>query len=127
MSNSPDLNKPADTLDPTVSTRIVASCFALAAFALALLSGLTAGNQAHTTIGNALFWLAACYVLGIVIARVANTAVSERLAEYREERPIPVSDPASEIDDEAIETTELADQPVEGIEVPPPAQPVQAA
>ena len=126
------IQNPEDTLDPRVSTRIVASCFSLAAFALALLSGMLSGNPAHSVIGNALFWLAACYLLGIVIARIANIAVSERLAEYRVERPIPtdadlVAEAPSTTDDKTA-STEAEDTP-EGLEVSTgaPAQPAQAA
>lgn len=130
MQTPQDLQNPTDTLDPTVSSRIVAACFAFAAFALAVLSGLFAGNPAYSVIGNALFWLIACYVIGLVIARIANIAVTERLAQYREERPIPVEEPvvAATDDAEPIEAEEITQDDDQASVAPaPPAQPVQAA
>lgn len=129
MSTHTTIKDPQDTLDPTVSSRIVAACFALAAFALALLSGLFAGNPTSTVLTNALFWLTACYILGLVIARIANTAVTERLAAYRDERPIPTPDATTESDQQQPEDTNAQADHAQATpaQQSQPATPAQAA
>lgn len=55
----------------------VAACFALAAFAIAVLSGLLADNHAATILARALFAMLACYPLGLLAAIVTNCVLND--------------------------------------------------
>jgi ABC-type Na+ efflux pump permease subunit len=59
--------------------RAIACCFALAAFAVALLAGLGAGADLDRTIGSAIIAMLACYALGFAIASAAAQAVKEAI------------------------------------------------
>jgi hypothetical protein len=55
--------------------QVVAGCFALCAFAVAILAGLSAGNDAATVLLRAILSMAACYVVGLVIGLLCSTAI----------------------------------------------------
>lgn len=56
---------------------VIAACFGLSAFAVALISGLAAGRGAANILSAATLALLTCYALGFVIARVAAIAVRD--------------------------------------------------
>jgi hypothetical protein len=78
-------------LDSRAPARIIASCFALSAFAIALISGLAAGRSTSAILTTAILALLACYILGLLIATVANVAVTERINTYKDSNPVPDS------------------------------------
>lgn len=78
-------------MDRRAPSRIIASCFALSAFAIALISGLAAGRAASSILGTAVLALLACYILGLIVASVANVAVSERIEQFKADNPVPDS------------------------------------
>ncbi|MEM9082432.1 MAG: hypothetical protein AAGB34_02465 [Planctomycetota bacterium] len=61
-------------------TQIIAACFALSAFALAIMTGLFTGAETHTILERALFAMLICLVAGSFIARAAKTALTEYIA-----------------------------------------------
>jgi hypothetical protein len=79
-------------VDSRAPTRIIASCFALSAFAIALIAGLNADRSASAILSTAVFALVVCYILGLIIASMANVAVSERIDQLKAEKPIPTYD-----------------------------------
>lgn len=82
-------------MDSRAPTRIIASCFALSAFAIALIAGLNADRSASAILSTAVFALVVCYILGLIIASMANVAVSERIDQLKAEKPIPTYDDQS--------------------------------
>jgi hypothetical protein len=76
-------------VDSRAPSRIIASCFALSAFAIALVAGLSAGRSASGILSTAVFALLGCYILGLIVASVANVAISERIDQAKAEKPIP--------------------------------------
>ncbi|MCA9292182.1 MAG: hypothetical protein KDA20_00020 [Phycisphaerales bacterium] len=56
---------------------VIAACFGLSAFAVALISGLAAGRSAANILSAATLALIVCYALGFIIARVAGIAVRD--------------------------------------------------
>lgn len=76
-------------MDSRAPSRIIASCFALSAFAIALIAGLSAGRSVSEILSTAVFALLGCYILGLIVASVANVAVSERIEQVKAEKPIP--------------------------------------
>ncbi|MFG0292963.1 MAG: hypothetical protein ACIAQF_01245 [Phycisphaerales bacterium JB065] len=76
-------------MDSRAPARIIASCFALSAFAIALISGLAADRSTSAILSTAVFALFICYILGLVVAAVANVAISEHINQYKSNHPIP--------------------------------------
>ncbi len=60
-----------------IPANVIGACFGLSAFAIALLGGLAAGQPAASILSAATVSMLVCYVLGLIIARVADVAVRE--------------------------------------------------
>ncbi len=71
----------------TVS-HLVAGCLALAAFAVAIVAGLAAGNAPTPILLRAVIAMIACYPVGLVIGLVCQRVIDEHLA--AEDAAIPV-------------------------------------
>lgn len=59
--------------------RPIGACFALTAFAIAIVAGLVAQNDAVTVLGRAIVALVGCRVLGAMIGRVFARVAAESL------------------------------------------------
>ena len=79
-------------MDSRAPNRIIASCIALCAFSIALIAGLYADRDVAAILSTAVFALIDCYILGLIIASVANVAVSERIEQLKDEKPLPTYD-----------------------------------
>ncbi|MFU8829220.1 MAG: hypothetical protein ACNA8P_07265 [Phycisphaerales bacterium] len=79
-------------MDSRAPIRIVASCFALSAFAIALISGLAADRAVPAILSTAVLALIVCYILGLIVASIANVAVTERIESLKEGKPVPTYD-----------------------------------
>ncbi|HVZ94279.1 MAG TPA: hypothetical protein VG797_07195 [Phycisphaerales bacterium] len=66
--------------------RAVAGCFALSAFAIAIVSGLAAERSADEIILSAIIGMFICQFIGVAAGKVACVALSERLSEHRADR-----------------------------------------
>jgi len=67
----------------------MAACMALAAFAVAVLSGLFATNPPQLILTRALIAMLLCYPAGYIIGLVCDRVMTEHLARYQQEHPIP--------------------------------------
>lgn len=67
-------------MDRPFPVATIASCFALAGFAVAIFGGLAAERDASGILTAALMAMTACYALGFGAARVAQVAVREHVA-----------------------------------------------
>ena len=76
-----------------ISSRVIASCFGLAAFAGTALVGLIAGKPPHRTLIDALIVTCAAFVIGHALGALMLAAVREHLDQYRRQHPIPDLDP----------------------------------
>jgi hypothetical protein len=65
----------------------MAGCFALAAFAVAIVFGLAAGNPAGSVLSRALIAMLACYPLGLGVGLVAQHLVREHIEAHRAANP----------------------------------------
>ena len=72
-----------------ISSRVVATCFALISFAAAVLVGIQSGNDAANVILRAVAVILVCYFVGLVIGSVANRAIEDHVARYKKTHPIP--------------------------------------
>jgi len=84
-------------------TRLIASSIALIAFVIALVMGIVAGNHATHTLLNAIGALAACYVLGLIVAAVAQRAIDEHIESYQRAHPLP--------EENQTDTTQISTEP----------------
>ena len=69
-------------------TSIIASCFALIAFAASVIGGLAVDNPATTILTRALAAMIVCYTLGVLIGTLAQRAIDEHIANYKKQNPL---------------------------------------
>ncbi len=62
-------------------SKAIAGCFALAAFAVAVVAGLASGNTATSILLRALLAMIACYPLGLVIGVVCQHVIEQHALE----------------------------------------------
>ena len=70
----------------------IAGTFSLAAFAVAIVAGLSSGTVATTVLMRAIICLFLCYPLGYVIGRMAQVVVDDHLNAHRDDNPAINSD-----------------------------------
>jgi hypothetical protein len=63
--------------------KTIASVFALAAFAVAIIAGLSAGNTPARVLGTALAAMLVCHIMGLVVGAVGERVVIEHLNQVR--------------------------------------------
>jgi hypothetical protein len=61
------------------ASRAVAGCFALAAFAVAVVAGLAGGNAPSSILVRALIAMIVCYPLGLVIGLICQHVIEEHV------------------------------------------------
>ncbi len=61
------------------ASRAVAGCFALAAFAVAVVAGLAGGNAPSAILVRALIAMIVCYPMGLVIGLVCQHVIEEHV------------------------------------------------
>jgi len=87
-------------------TQVVAGCFALCAFAVAILSGLGAGNDAATVLLRAILSMAGCYVVGSVVGLLCSMAIRSRRV------PSDVESPGGDSTADALKVRDQQDEPI---------------
>ena len=98
-------------------TRVIASSFALIAFALAIVMGLYVGNEAIAILSRALLVMFISYWVGMCVGAVGHRAIQEHLNRYRLDNPIPRLDDNHDIisgTDAASEHAALSSQEATG-------------
>lgn len=64
-------------------TKVIAAVLGLAAFAIAVVAGMGAGNDASTVLARALGFMVLCYLIGLAVGHIGERTVEEHLAAYR--------------------------------------------
>lgn len=72
--------------------RVIAACFAMCAFSVAVVTGIFTGNPATTVLSRALVALFGAYFLGLLGGEILAFAIRDHLREYFAENPIPNSE-----------------------------------
>jgi hypothetical protein len=72
-----------------IAASTIAGCFALAAFAVAVVAGLTAGNAAGSILVRAIIAMIACYPIGLGVGLVAQWVIDQQIATHKEANPAP--------------------------------------
>ncbi|MCH8152460.1 MAG: hypothetical protein IH830_08820 [Planctomycetes bacterium] len=62
-----------------VLSNVLAGCFAMAAFAVAILAGLAVGNSPASILLRALIAMIVCYPVGLMIGLAVQRVVSDQL------------------------------------------------
>jgi hypothetical protein len=68
---------------------VIASCFALVSFAAAIVVGMHAGNSTPTILFRASCALLVCWFIGYAVGTVAQWAILDHVARYKQQHPIP--------------------------------------
>ena len=72
--------------------RVIAACFGMSAFAVALITGIFAGNPSGTVLERGLVCLFLGYVLGLIAGEMLAFAIRDYLRQHIAENPIPNSE-----------------------------------
>ena len=80
------------TIASAPASRVVAGSLALAGFSIALLVGLSTGNDFESIILRAVVSLFICFVVGLITGRFCEHVIGEYVRSYVSERPVPDSD-----------------------------------
>ena len=70
-----------------IAARTIAGIFALAAFAVAVLAGLSAGNAAVLVLSRAIIAMLICYPVGLAVGLVAQRLVQDHIDSHRAANP----------------------------------------
>jgi O-antigen/teichoic acid export membrane protein len=73
------------------SSSVIAGCFAMAAFAVAVLSGLFIDNPASEVLTRALLCLIMSYPIGLIVGMVCQRVLSAHVAAHKQANPSPDS------------------------------------
>lgn len=87
-----------------VPSNVLAGCFSLAAFAVALVAGLAAGNSTGSILARGVIAMILCYPLGLLVGVVCHRVVEEQAAAHQEANPVPEVPEAE--GDSAVESEE---------------------
>jgi hypothetical protein len=68
---------------------MIASIFALAAFAVAVVAGLAGDNATRTILTNAIVAMIVCNVVGLLIGAVLERTIDDHMKQYRAANVIP--------------------------------------
>ena len=71
-----------------VTSRLISTTFALCGFAVAILAGLSAGNDSSRVLTTALIAMVACQGAGLVVGSIGERIVGEHMRSYRSAHPI---------------------------------------
>lgn len=72
-----------------IPTRMIAAAFALAAFSVAVLSGMWVSNPTVYVLKLALTSSFVCYIMGYVIGSVGERLMYAQIQEYEAKNPVP--------------------------------------
>ena len=70
-----------------IAASTIAGCFALAAFVVAIIAGLSSGNPAHAILWRAVIAMIVCYPVGFGVGMVAQHVIREHVEAHRKANP----------------------------------------
>jgi hypothetical protein len=76
-----------------ISAKVIAACFTLAAFAVAVVAGLASDNPATHVLVRAVVAMCVCYPVGYVAGMVCERVISAHIESHKQANPAP--DPMS--------------------------------
>jgi putative Mn2+ efflux pump MntP len=76
-------------LNVGITTKLIATAFALCGFTVAVVSGLAAGNSAQRVLTTALISMIVCQIAGLLVGIVGERTVNDYVQTYKRDHPIP--------------------------------------
>ncbi len=65
-------------------SNVIAGCFALAAFAVAVVAGMAGGNPATSILVRALIAMIGCYPIGLIIGLICARVMADQIEAHRD-------------------------------------------
>lgn len=65
-------------------SNVIAGCFALAAFAVAVVAGMAGGNSPTSILGRALIAMISCYPIGLIIGLICARVMADHIQRHRD-------------------------------------------
>ena len=81
--------------------KMIAGCFSLAAFGVAVVAGLASDNPVMMILVRALVSMLLCYPIGWIIGLICQRIISEHIRQHQQAHPVPDDGEASPAVDEA--------------------------
>ena len=72
-----------------MTAKVIAGCFALSAFAVAILSGLTSDNTTAQILQRAVISMIVCYPVGLIVGIVCERVIVSHIREHERANPVP--------------------------------------
>ena len=72
-----------------VSAKVIAACFTLAAFAVAVVAGLASDNPATHVLVRAVVAMIVCYPIGFIVGIVCERIISAHIESHERANPTP--------------------------------------
>ena len=92
-----------------MTAKLIAGCFALSAFAVAILAGLSSENTTAQILQRAVLSMIVCYPVGLIVGMVCERVIVSHVKAHERANPAPDSNaetpiaaPAPENDEEAL-------------------------
>ena len=92
-----------------MTAKVIAGCFALSAFSVAILAGLASENTTAQILQRAVLSMIVCYPVGLIIGMVCERVIVSHIRAHERANPAPDSNaeapppaPAPDNDEEAI-------------------------
>jgi len=76
---------------PQAAGKVIAGCFALTAFAVAVFAGLLANNPMLDILVRATMSMVICYPLGFLVGLIVEHVVAQHVREFVHANPVPDS------------------------------------
>ena len=73
----------------TIPSKVIASCFALAAFAVCIISGLFSGNEMSLVVYRSIIVMFTCWFLGRGIGHIMQSTVEDYINRFKQDNPAP--------------------------------------
>lgn len=70
-------------------TKVIAACCGLAAFAIAIVAGLSSGNPGEVILLRALISMVACQFVGVGLGMVIERVIADSIALHKQSSPDP--------------------------------------
>lgn len=73
------------------TVKVIAGCFALAAFGVAVVAGLSSDNSTERILSRALICMTLCYPIGWIIGLICQRIIEEHIHVHEQANPAPDS------------------------------------
>ncbi|MCA9297082.1 MAG: hypothetical protein KC983_11205 [Phycisphaerales bacterium] len=76
---------------PQATGKVIAGCFALTAFAVAVVAGLIADNPMLDILARSAIAMCICYPLGFLVGLIVEHVIAQHMREFVDANPVPDS------------------------------------